>query len=70
MSLTFAGLAPEEAQALLGGTAALVYGFDLEALAPVAARCGPGLDEVAAGLEAVPEGATSLAFRERPPLNV
>lgn len=70
ISLTFADVGPDEARALLGGTAASVYGFDLDALAPVAARFGPGVDEVAAGLEVVPEGATSLAFRERPPLNV
>ena len=70
ITLTFAGVGPDEARALLGGTAATVYGFDLDALAPLAAGFGPGVDAVAAGLDAVPEGATSLAFRERPPLNV
>ena len=70
ISLTFSGVGPDEARALLGGTAAAVYGFDMDALAPLAARFGPGVEEVAAGLDAVPEGATSLAFRERPPLNV
>ncbi|HET6810516.1 MAG TPA: amidohydrolase family protein [Acidimicrobiales bacterium] len=70
ISLTFADVRPDEAQVLLGSTAAAVYGFDLDALAPLAARFGPRVEEVAAGLEAVPEGATSLAFRERPPLNV
>jgi predicted TIM-barrel fold metal-dependent hydrolase len=70
ISLTFAGVGPDEAQVLLGTTAAAVYGFDLDALAPLAARFGPRVDEVAAGLDAVPQGATSLAFRERPPLNV
>jgi len=67
---TFSQVEPVEARALLGETAASVYGFDLAALRPVAERCGPGIDDVAAGLDAVPAGATSLAFRERPPLNV
>ena len=67
---TFSQVDPPEARALLGGTAAQVYGFDLELLAPIAERCGPGIEEVAAGLDAVPAGASSLAFRERPPLNV
>ena len=67
---TFAGIDSEETQALLGSTAAAVYGFDLTALARRAARCGPLVGEVAAGMEGVPAGARSLAFRDRPPLNV
>jgi predicted TIM-barrel fold metal-dependent hydrolase len=67
---TFAGIDRVETQALLGGTAASVYDFDLSALEPIAARCGPLVDEVAAGLDAIPAGAQSLAFRERPPSNV
>ena len=68
--LTFSPVEPAEAQALLGGTAAAVYGFDMAVLQPLGERFGPGVDQVAAGLDAVPEGASSLAFRERPPLNV
>ena len=68
--LTFSQVDPDEARSLLGGTAAAVYGFDLDALSPLAAECGPGFDEVAAGLDRVPADARSLAFRERPPLNV
>jgi predicted TIM-barrel fold metal-dependent hydrolase len=67
---TFAGVEPTEAQAMLGGTAAALYGFDMAELAAPAAKCGPRVGDVAAGLEAVPEGARSLAFRERPPMNV
>lgn len=67
---TYAGIDPDEVQAMLGGNAARVYGFDLDALAPIAAQHGPAIDEVWAGLEAVPEGATSLAFRERMTTNV
>ena len=68
--LTFAGIDRAEVQAMLAGNAAALYGFDLDALAPLAARVGPGVEEVAAGLDAIPEGAASLAFRERPPMNV
>jgi len=37
----FRGLPEAEAAAMLGGNAARVYGFDVEKLAPVAARIGP-----------------------------
>jgi predicted TIM-barrel fold metal-dependent hydrolase len=67
---TFGGIDRAETQALLGGTAASVYGFPMSVLEPIAARCGPLVDEVAAGLDAIPAGAHSLAFRERPPMNV
>ncbi|HUR77097.1 MAG TPA: amidohydrolase family protein [Acidimicrobiales bacterium] len=59
---TFEGLEPDEVQLMLGGVAAGVYGFDLDHLEPIAAQCGPLVSEVAAGLETVPAGATSLAF--------
>jgi len=68
--LTFAGVPRDETALMLGGNAAALYGFDLDALAPIAARVGPRVDEVAAGLDAVPEGAQSLVFRERAPMNV
>ncbi len=67
---TFADVEPTEAQAMLGGTVAALYGFDMAVLAKVAAGCGPLVGDVAKGLDVVPEGARSLAFRERPPLNV
>ena len=34
-------------RAMLGGNAAALYGFDLDALAPIAAAIGPRVDEVA-----------------------
>jgi predicted TIM-barrel fold metal-dependent hydrolase len=68
--MTFGGVPTEEVAAMLGGTAAAVYGFDLEVLRPLADRCGPPVDEVAAGLDTIPDGATSLAFSLRPPANV
>ena len=36
----------DETQAILGGSAAAVYGFDTEALAPVVDRIGPTPDEL------------------------
>jgi predicted TIM-barrel fold metal-dependent hydrolase len=42
--------------------AARVYGFDLDALAPIAAGCGPLVSDVARPLAAVPDDATSPAF--------
>lgn len=50
LRLAFAGVDPAEVAAMVGGNAARVYGFDLDALAPVAARIGPRVDEVAVPL--------------------
>jgi predicted TIM-barrel fold metal-dependent hydrolase len=47
---------------LLAGTAATVYGVDLEALAPVAIAHGPRVDEVAEPLWDVPPDNASPAF--------
>ncbi len=68
--MTFAGVPEPEVRAMLGGNAAAVYGFDLEYLDTLAARVGPTVEEVRNGLDAVPEGAASLAFREHAPANV
>ena len=68
--MTFAGVPEPEVRAMLGENAAEVYGFDLERLAPLAERFGPSVDEVMAGLDVVPEGAASMAFREHAPANV
>ena len=56
---SFAPVERNEVQAMLAGNAAVTYGFDLDALAPIAARVGPRVDEVATPLEIgdVPEGA-------------
>ena len=58
----FAGTDPVELQQLLAGNAATVYGFDLDALAPLAARCGPTVEELAVPYEGVPEENRSPAF--------
>jgi hypothetical protein len=59
---TFAGIAPEEVGPMVGLNAARVYGFDLDLLAPVAARVGPRVDEVNVPLEHVPADSHSIAF--------
>ena len=59
---SFAGTDPAELQQVLAGNAADVYGFDLEALAPLAARFGPTHDEIAEPLVAIPADATSPGF--------
>lgn len=49
MHETFRGLPEDEVAAMLGGNAASFYGFDVDKLAPIAARIGPekrGLREV------------------------
>jgi hypothetical protein len=68
--LTFAGVPEPEVRAMLAENAAAVYGFDLDALAPLAEQFGPRVDDVAAGLDVVPEGAASMAFRDHAPANV
>ncbi len=67
---TFAGIAPAEVHAMLAGNAAAIYGFDLEFLGRLAATFGPRVEAVSAGLDAVPDGASSMVFRPRPPINV
>ncbi len=62
LQLAFCDFTPAEMHSILGATAADVYGFDLEALAPVAARYGPTVGEIAAPLTEIPAAATSPAF--------
>jgi predicted TIM-barrel fold metal-dependent hydrolase len=52
LRLAFGGVDPVEVEAMVGGNAARVYGFDLDLLAPIAARVGPRVDEVARPLDA------------------
>jgi predicted TIM-barrel fold metal-dependent hydrolase len=46
LRLAFAGVPEDEVRAMVGGNAARVYGFDLDALAPLAAQFGPSPAEV------------------------
>ncbi len=50
----FTGFSEADMRAVLGETAASVYGFDLDALAPLAATFGPTVAEIAQPLEALP----------------
>jgi predicted TIM-barrel fold metal-dependent hydrolase len=59
---TFAGIDPGEVGPMVGLNAARVYDFDLDVLAPVAARVGPRIDEVSVPLENVPPDSRSIAF--------
>jgi len=54
-------------RAMLGETAAARYGFDLDALAPIAATIGPAVDEVAQPLAEWPL-LTGVAFAREDPL--
>jgi len=59
LRIAYAGVDEAEVRAMVGGNAAALYGFDLDALAPVAARVGPTRDELAIplALDDVPPGA-------------
>jgi hypothetical protein len=45
--LSFADVPQAEIEAMLGRNAAELYGFDYDALATIAATCGPSIDEIA-----------------------
>jgi predicted TIM-barrel fold metal-dependent hydrolase len=47
LRLSFAGVDAHEVQVMVGANAADVYGFDLDALAPIGARVGPTVAEIA-----------------------
>jgi predicted TIM-barrel fold metal-dependent hydrolase len=56
-------LPPEQIQQIVGGNAAALYGFDLDALRPAADRWGPTVADVAEPLDALPEGANESLRR-------
>ena len=65
IQLSYANVPANEVDSMLGLTAAKVFGFDLDQLAPIAARIGPPLAEVAAGIDLAtlpPDAAKSPAF--------
>jgi predicted TIM-barrel fold metal-dependent hydrolase len=59
---TFCNTAEADLRKILAGNIAPVYGFDLDALAPLAAKVGPTPDELAVPLDAVPADSVSPAF--------
>ena len=62
---TFAGVPTDEVALMVGGTAADVYGFDLDALAPVAERVGPTIEQTFQPLDAIPADTLSMAFADQ-----
>jgi predicted TIM-barrel fold metal-dependent hydrolase len=60
MRLLFSGVPEDEARKMLGTNAAEVYGFDLDALQPLADRIGPTVDEIAEPVRPEELPATSL----------
>ena len=64
LRFAFAGLDEPTVRAIVGETAAHVYGLDLDDLATAARAIGaPTFDEISEPLDAVPAGASSFAFR-------
>lgn len=55
-----------EKRKILGENAAALYGFDLEALAPLAAKYGPTVEELAQPLDELPENPNSALLRNLP----
>jgi hypothetical protein len=55
-----------EKRQILGGNAAKLYGFDLDALAPIAAEHGPTVEELAKPLEELPPNPNSALLRSLP----
>jgi predicted TIM-barrel fold metal-dependent hydrolase len=58
----FADWDPDDVRQVTSRTAAEVYGFDLDALAPIAERVGPRVDDVARPLDEIPADSGSPAF--------
>ncbi len=59
---SFAGVPTDEVARMVGLNAVGAYGFDLDVLAPVAARVGPTVEEVDVPLERPPADSRSIAF--------
>ena len=59
----FPGVDVPEMRKILGENAAKLYGFDLEALAPLAATYGPTVEELKEPLTSLPEGANEALLR-------
>jgi Amidohydrolase len=62
LRLAFSDWDPDDVRQVTSRTAAGVYGFDLAALAPIAERVGPTVDEIAVPLDELPADSGSPAF--------
>jgi predicted TIM-barrel fold metal-dependent hydrolase len=58
-------LPEDELRKILGANAAKLYGFDMDALAPLAAQYGPTVEEVRQPLDELPEHPNSALLRAR-----
>jgi predicted TIM-barrel fold metal-dependent hydrolase len=63
LRLVFNDTPEEELRMILGGNAAKLYDFDLEALAPLAEQHGPTVEEVKQPLLQLPDGANQALLR-------
>jgi predicted TIM-barrel fold metal-dependent hydrolase len=61
----FADWDPVEVRQVTSENAARIYGFDLDALNPLAVDVGPSVEEIARPLETVPDDSASPAFTRR-----
>jgi predicted TIM-barrel fold metal-dependent hydrolase len=59
----FPGVAPAEMQRILAENVAALYGFDLAALAPLAEKFGPTVDELAQPLDRLPDQPNEALLR-------
>jgi hypothetical protein len=57
------GVPEEELRAMLAGNAAELYDFDLDALAPLAEKFGPTVEELAQPLTELPPDANEALLR-------
>ncbi len=60
----FEGVPEDEVARMVGENAAALYGFDLDALTPLAQEFGPSRKAIMEGSD-IPAGSESLAFEER-----
>lgn len=63
LQLTFADIPEKERRMIFAENAAELYGFDLEALAPLATQFGPTADQIAQPLETIPEDSLCYLFQ-------
>ena len=59
----FHAVGQDEMRKILAGNAAELYGFDLDALAPLAAEHGPTVEEIARPLDRLPDNPNSALLR-------
>jgi predicted TIM-barrel fold metal-dependent hydrolase len=62
----FSGMKPSDMQKILAENVAGLYGFDLPALAPMAAKYGPSVQDLALPLDQLPDGANDALLKALP----